>query len=362
VKPTERLLVVGGGNVGLIAGYHALQAGIDVVGLVEALPQCSGYQVHADKIKRLGVPIYTRHTILSANGKEHVESVTVSEIDSHIRTIPGTERTYECDTVLIAVGLGPVNEFYREAEQSGIKAFSAGDAKEIAEASSAMFNGKIAAFEIARALGREDEPIPKEWYQKANVLKSPPGPTATPSYDSFPEADITPVFHCAQEIPCNPCVSVTDFEGTPLQEAVVIDTVINKASRKTQIIKVRVPKEIAKRVAGFKIQRDEVTVPKDKITRDKIPDDAIVCWCERVTAGEIRTWIRKGIRDLNQIKAITRAGMGACGSKTCGDLILQLFKEEGVPLEELTLHTLRPLFIEAPLGIFSNISYGSNHE
>jgi len=42
VRPTERLFIVGGGNVGLIAGYHALQAGIQVVGLCEALPECSG--------------------------------------------------------------------------------------------------------------------------------------------------------------------------------------------------------------------------------------------------------------------------------------------------------------------------------
>ena len=42
IKPAERLFIVGGGNVGLIAGYHALQAGIEVVGLVEALPECGG--------------------------------------------------------------------------------------------------------------------------------------------------------------------------------------------------------------------------------------------------------------------------------------------------------------------------------
>ena len=429
VKPAKSLFVVGGGNVGLIAAYHALQAGIDVIGVVEALPQCSGYKVHADKIKRLGIPIYTRHTIMSANGDEHVDSVTVCKIDNNFKAIADTERTYECDTVLIAVGLNPVNEFYEEAKQAGMKVFTAGDAKEIAEASSAMFNGKIAGLEISRELGVEDVPIPRDLYQKANILNSPPGPITTPDYDSFPEENITPVFHCAQEIPCNPCVSVcpkgvisipgdsllgkpqiasnecigcnkcvficpglaislvdyhddpdnpmvslayevynyeykkgdcvllTDYEGNPLQEAVVIDTVLNKASQKTQIIKVRVPKKIAKRVAGFKIQRDEATLPKGKPTLDRIPDDAIVCRCERVTAGEIRKWIRKGLRDLNQIKAITRAGMGACGSKTCGDLILQLFKEEGVPVKEVTLHTIRPLFIEAPFGVFSNISY-----
>ncbi|MBT6339205.1 MAG: FAD-dependent oxidoreductase, partial [Desulfobacula sp.] len=72
VKPTEKLFIIGGGNVGIIAGYHALQAGINVVGLAEALPQCGGYKVHEDKLKRLGVPIYTSHSIVSANGKESV--------------------------------------------------------------------------------------------------------------------------------------------------------------------------------------------------------------------------------------------------------------------------------------------------
>jgi NADPH-dependent 2,4-dienoyl-CoA reductase/sulfur reductase-like enzyme len=38
VRPTRRLFIIGGGNVGLIAAYHALQAGIEVVGLAEAMP------------------------------------------------------------------------------------------------------------------------------------------------------------------------------------------------------------------------------------------------------------------------------------------------------------------------------------
>ncbi len=68
VKCSERIFIVGGGNVGLIAGYHAIQAGIEVVGLVEALPMVGGYRVHADKLMRLGVPIYTRHTVSSVTG------------------------------------------------------------------------------------------------------------------------------------------------------------------------------------------------------------------------------------------------------------------------------------------------------
>jgi len=434
IKPSKRIFVVGGGNVGLIAAYHALQAGIDVVGIVEALPRCGGYQVHADKIRRLGVPIYTSHTIMSANGEEHVESITVCEIGGDFKRIPGTEKTYACDTVLIAVGLSPVNEFFEEAKQAGVTVFAAGDAREIAEASSAMFAGKIAGLEIARELGAEGIEIPSEWHEKAEILKGPPGPSEKPVYDPLPDRKITPVFHCAQEIPCNPCVSVcpkgvisipgdslmgrpriendqcigcnkcvlvcpglaitlvdyrrdannplvslayelynykvkegdtillTDYEGNPLQKAAVIEVVINKASRKTQIVKVRVAKGIARKVAGFRVQREEATLPMAKPFAERIPDDAIVCRCERVTAGEIRRWIRRGIRDLNQIKAITRAGMGACGSKTCGDLIVQLFKDEGIPVEEVTPHTIRPLFIEAPLGVFCSFGSGGEDE
>jgi NADPH-dependent 2,4-dienoyl-CoA reductase/sulfur reductase-like enzyme len=68
VLPCEHLFILGGGNVGLIAAYHAMQAGIEVVGLVEALPEVGGYRVHADKIRRLGVPIHLRHTVVAAHG------------------------------------------------------------------------------------------------------------------------------------------------------------------------------------------------------------------------------------------------------------------------------------------------------
>ncbi len=153
IRPAEKLFIVGGGNVGLIAGYHALQAGIEVVGLVEALPECGGYKVHKDKLARMGVPIYTSHTVVSANGEDKVESVTIAKVDKQFRPIPGTEKSFACDSLLIAVGLEPVDEFYRKGKDFGILTFAAGDAEEIAEAPAAMFSGKIKGLEIAQALG-----------------------------------------------------------------------------------------------------------------------------------------------------------------------------------------------------------------
>jgi len=149
----------------------------------------------------------TSVTAVSANGKDEVESVTVAKLDAAWKVIPGTEKTYTCDTVLVAVGLEPVNEFHLKAREFGLPVYAAGDAEEIAEASAAMFTGKIRGLEIARSLGRDVGEVPPEWHRTAAVLKARPGATIT---EEIPEQEqgVFPVFHCSQEIPCNPCTSI----------------------------------------------------------------------------------------------------------------------------------------------------------
>jgi sarcosine oxidase subunit alpha len=204
VKPAEKLFIIGGGNVGLIAGYHALQAGIGVVGLVEALPECGGYKVHKDKLVRMGVPIYTSHTVISANGTDKVESVTIAKVDEIFKPIAGSEQSFACDAVLVAVGLDPVNEFYQKAMEFDVTTFVAGDAEEIAEASAAIFSGKIKGMEIAKSLGLPVGEVPVSWYQTGELLKSKPGSVFEEDLPEV-EAGVLPVLHCNQEIPCNPC-------------------------------------------------------------------------------------------------------------------------------------------------------------
>jgi len=429
VRPSNKLFIVGGGNVGLIAGYHALQAGIEVVGLVEAMPECGGYQVHRDKLARMGVPIYTSHTVLSANGSDSVESVTIAQIDADFRPIPGTEKSFACDTLLIAVGLDPVNEFYIKAIEFGLPAYVAGDAEEIAEASAAMFSGKIKGLEIARALGYRNIEIPPEWYRTGEILKSKPGATQPQVMSDDTQGGVTPIIHCTQEIPCDPCaslcpngliyvdtsdirkvpvflgnnyccavcercvagcpglaitlvdyrtnsdyptvsipyeftretiskhelVTVMDKAGTLLGEVPVMSVHKIPRSDRTLIIQVLAPKEYAQQIAGIKVQDQAVTLPLDHYV-DHIDDDTIVCRCERVSAGEIRQLINAGYRDINEIKAVSRAGMGACGSKTCAPLIHRLFREQGISINDIVDNTKRPLFVETPLSIFAGIT------
>ena len=216
VKPSHRLFIVGGGNVGLIVAYQALQAGIDVVGLAEMLPECGGYKVHRDKILRLGVPVYTSHTVLRAEGKEHVERVILARVDERFRPVEGTEKSFAVDTILVAVGLAPVNELFEEGRRLGMKVYSAGDANEIAEASAAMFSGKIVARTILNDLGIPTE-IPAEWLAVQKMLCSHPGPVLG-EYPPPPEMTVYPILRCAQEIPCNPCTDVCITDGIQIPE------------------------------------------------------------------------------------------------------------------------------------------------
>ncbi|HOD55635.1 MAG TPA: (2Fe-2S)-binding protein, partial [Candidatus Cloacimonadota bacterium] len=90
------------------------------------------------------------------------------------------------------------------------------------------------------------------------------------------------------------------------------------------------------------------------IIPENIEDDAMICLCERVTVGEVKKWIRRGVTDINQLKAITRMGMGPCGSKTCDVTLRQIFRQEGIPVENIVANTRRPVFIEVPLEKFAD--------
>ncbi len=433
VRPCENLFIIGGGNVGLIAGYHAIQAGIHVCGLVEAAPECGGNKVHKDKLIRSGVPVFTSHTIVEALGKDHVEKVVIAQVDKNFKPIPGTERQYDCDTVLIAVGLDPVNEFTGQAERVGLPVFSAGDAQEIAEASAAIFSGKIAGRKIAGFLGKQTDEIPAEWATIEEILKSRPGEVTEPNLPELEEG-VFPIMHCTQEIPCDPCstvcprhlihvdpsdirhlpevdyfaekgciacgrcvavcpglaVTLVDYrkgkenalvtlpfeqdpmsvaEGDEIELTSTEGMTIGKATIKTikkikdyangtSLLTVEVPREIAKLVSGLRVIQTTEPTPFEFDTEhpESLADSAYICRCERVTAGEIRKLIREGVRDINQIKAVTKASMGACGGKTCLNMIKRMYLAEGIPLSEVKETPVRPVFIEMPVRVLANLT------
>jgi NAD(P)H-nitrite reductase large subunit len=125
----------------------------------------------------------------------------------------------------------------------------------------------------------------------------------------------------------------------------------------TILVQVKMGKKLAQRAAGIRYQEKQIE-PSTIYEKEPLPNQAIVCRCERVSAGEIRKAIRDGIRDMNQLKALNRAGMGACGSKTCRPMIWRIFQEEGIDLGDVTDRIDRPLFVEVPIGTLAGIGGG----
>ena len=260
VKPGERVLMLGSGNVGLVVSFQLLQAGCEVVALVDAAPRIGGYGVHAAKVARCGVPFYLSHTIVRAEGTDHVTGVVIGEVDKSWQIIPGTEKHFDVDTICVAVGLSPMSQLLTMAgcdmaddpkkggyvpvcDETGATSvpgiFVSGDVSGIEEASSAMIEGRIAGIAAAKYLGyveqaaeenevhalevsldalRQGMFAPKNRGKdlreteegcpiSQNLLRK--GYLSDEEVFAYPGvrkiAGVHPVIECTQNIPCNPC-------------------------------------------------------------------------------------------------------------------------------------------------------------
>jgi sarcosine oxidase subunit alpha len=196
IRPGHKILMVGSGNIGLIVSYQLIQAGVEVVGLVEGLPTIGGYLVHASKIRRLGVPIYTSHTILQAVGETAVEGAVLSRVDQRFQPVPNTEFEVKCDCICLAVGLTPLIDLFQQAKcrmvhigelgglvplhDSSMKTtnpdiFVAGDASGIEEATTAILGGRIAgarAYESLYGRSEKVDQIVAEAKEELKTLRS----------------------------------------------------------------------------------------------------------------------------------------------------------------------------------------------
>lgn len=174
VKPGDNVLMVGAGNIGLIVSYQLMQAGVKVKAILDAAPQIGGYLVHASKVRRMGVPIYTGYTVKEAYGKNYLEKATIVKLDEKWQPVEGTEKDFEVDVLCISVGLSPLGELLWQADcemkyvgqlggfvpvrtenlettTEGI--FVAGDVCGVEEATSAMVEGYLAGLAAAESLG-----------------------------------------------------------------------------------------------------------------------------------------------------------------------------------------------------------------
>ena len=112
----RRVVILGSGDIGLIMARRMTLAGAEVLACVELCPYSNGLNRNIVQcLNDYDIPLYLSHTITDIIGRERVEQVVISRVDENRRPIPGTEQTFDCDTVLLSVGLIPENELTRGA-------------------------------------------------------------------------------------------------------------------------------------------------------------------------------------------------------------------------------------------------------
>ena len=112
----KRVVILGSGDIGLIMARRLTLEGAKVLACVELMPYSNGLTRNLVQcLEDYHIPLYLSHTVTNIKGSRRVEQVTVSRVDESRKPIPGTEMVFDCDTLLLSVGLIPENELTREA-------------------------------------------------------------------------------------------------------------------------------------------------------------------------------------------------------------------------------------------------------
>lgn len=114
--PGRRVVILGSGDIGLIMARRMTLEGAQVLACVELMSYSGGLNRNIVQcLHDYGIPLYLSHTVTEIRGRDRLEQVAVARVDKGRNPIPGTEMVFDCDTLLLSVGLVPENELTRQA-------------------------------------------------------------------------------------------------------------------------------------------------------------------------------------------------------------------------------------------------------
>ena len=110
-KTSNKCVILGSGDIGLIMARRLTLEGAKVLGVYEAMPHPSGLVRNIQQcLNDFNIPLYLSTTVTKVFGKDRVEAVEISKVDDKFNPIKGSEEIIECDTLIVSVGLIPENE------------------------------------------------------------------------------------------------------------------------------------------------------------------------------------------------------------------------------------------------------------
>lgn len=116
IMPGRRVFILGSGDIGLIMARRMTLEGAQVLGVAELMPYSNGLQRNIKQcLEDFDIPLFLSHTVTDIRGRERLSEVVISQVDQNRQPIPGTEKTFAVDTLLLSVGLVPENYLSEEA-------------------------------------------------------------------------------------------------------------------------------------------------------------------------------------------------------------------------------------------------------
>jgi NADPH-dependent 2,4-dienoyl-CoA reductase/sulfur reductase-like enzyme len=114
--PAKEAVILGSGDIGMIMARRLSLEGAHVKAVFEIQPYPSGLPRNIEQcLNDYDIPLYLSHGITAIHGNTRLTGVTVSQVDENFMPIPGTEKEYQCDTLILSVGLIPENELSLDA-------------------------------------------------------------------------------------------------------------------------------------------------------------------------------------------------------------------------------------------------------
>jgi len=316
----RRVVVLGSGALGLHTASLALERGIEVAGIVEVDARVRGDAARAKTLTDRGVPVFLSHTLQSARGRTgEIESVVLVAVNRDGTPIAGSEREIACDAVCWAIGLVPnvellhlvgarlrfvsqlggwVPEVTARMRTSVPTVFAAGDC-------TGFHEGMLAAPDVARAEGRSAGRAAAESLGAARGRED----ETRRRVSAPPTADETHRYWRAW-----------------------LDSLIAAGGWEVNVC-----------------QCEEVT--RRELVETKPP--RYLGWqSPQMSARSVTTLLRDGPLNQDQIKRLTRAGMGPCQSRRCREQVgLLLARAANTTLDRIPLPTFRPPIRPLPLNV-----------
>ena len=321
---SQRMVVMGSGNLGLNTARMAQNRGIDVAAVVEVSPSVRGDEALMTGLRDQGVELYTSHTVKEAVGKaDDIEAVVLVEIDDDNQPVAGSEKVIPADTVCLAIGLVPnvellslldcdltfkselggyVPEYDDWMRTSVDTVFVAGDVAGfhdgmVLDPEGARSQGRLAGVAAAESLGAIDKLTALARRAEIQAGTVTAAPTEVHSgwrkwLQSLVNAGGLDVFACQ-------CEEVTRAELIGLQ-----------------------------------------------------PPRYLEWGSEQMSRRSLHTQVTDGPVNPDQVKRLTRAGMGHCQGRRCREQVsLMLAEESGTDVAEIPLTSYRPPVRPLPLKV-----------